>query len=119
MITIERVYDSKSRRGVKRFLVDRLWPRGIRKETLKSVPWIKDAGPSTELRKWFNHEVDKWPEFRKRYRQELRALDVELEPIIVAARSGDVILLYSARDTEHNQAVVLKSFLDAQLKKKG
>jgi uncharacterized protein YeaO (DUF488 family) len=117
MIKTKRVYeDTKAGEGT-RFLVERLWPRGMKKEELKMKAWLKDVAPSPELRKWFAHDPDKWPEFQKRYRAELKANSDAWKPILDAARRGDVTLLYSARDTEHNSALLLKSFLDQQLKK--
>lgn len=112
MLKTKRVYeDAKASDGV-RFLVERLWPRGIKKEELKMKAWLKDVSPSPELRKWFAHDPDKWQEFQKRYRAELKANPEAWKPILEAAKRGDVTLLYSARDTEHNSALVLKSFLD-------
>ena len=100
-----------------RFLVDRLWPRGIKKEELKMETWLKDVAPSPELRKWFAHDPARWQEFQKRYRAELRANPEAWKPILEAAKKGDVTLLYGARDTEHNSAILLKAFLEEHLKK--
>lgn len=99
-----------------RFLVDRLWPRGIRKESLKLDGWLKDVAPSTELRKWFAHDSAKWEEFRRRYFTELDAQPGALEPLLAAVRKCRVTLLYSARDREHNQAVALKAYLQGHKK---
>ncbi|HLS01839.1 MAG TPA: DUF488 family protein [Beutenbergiaceae bacterium] len=93
------------------FLVDRLWPRGIAKADLPHDLWLKDAGPSTELRKWFGHDPDKFDEFTSRYLTELANRKDALEPLIDAAGAREVVLLFSAKDTEHNQAVVLKDWL--------
>ena len=100
-----------------RFLVDRLWPRGIKKEELKMETWLKDVAPSPELRKWFAHDPARWQEFQKRYRAELKANPDSWQPLLDAARRGDVTLLYSARDTEHNSAVLLQEFLEDHLEK--
>ncbi len=110
-LVVKRVYDEPSGEDGHRVLVDRLWPRGLSKDKARLDEWVKELGPSTELRKWFGHEVDKWPEFRKKYRAEL-ADEAELwRPIVDRARTGRVTLLFGAHDEEHNQAVVLKEFL--------
>ncbi len=110
-INIARVYGLPARsRGV-RFLVDRLWPRGIRKEDLPLEGWLKDAAPSTLLRKWFNHEPARWNVFRKRYQAELAAHPEGWQPILAAARKRPVTLVYAAKDPEHNHALVLQAFL--------
>jgi uncharacterized protein YeaO (DUF488 family) len=112
-ITVERVYDevrADPPPGAL-FLVDRLWPRGVRKSALEGVPWIREAGPSTGLRTWFGHDPARFGEFARRYRAELADRPQVLEPILAAARRGPVTLLYSARDQEHNQAVVLRDHL--------
>ena len=117
MLKIKRVYeDAESSDGV-RFLVDRLWPRGIKKEGLKMKAWLKDVAPSQSLRRWYGHDVDKWEEFQQRYWAELEKNRDAWSPILDAARKGDVTLLYSARDMEHNSAWVLQSFLEEQLSK--
>lgn len=118
MIRIKRVYDPPARGDGKRFLVERLWPRGMKKEALELDGWLKDVAPSTELRKWFGHRLERWEEFRKRYEAELRANPDAWQPILDAARKGNVTLLYSARDTEHNGAVVLRDFLEKRRKAK-
>ncbi len=115
MIQIKRVYEPPSPLDGTRFLVERLWPRGIKKEELDAKAWLKEVAPSTELRKWFNHDPAKWPEFKRRYAAELRQKSEAWNPILEAARQGNVTLLYSARDTEHNSAVLLKEFLDKRL----
>lgn len=111
-IRIKRAYDKPSSEDGERFLVDRLWPRGIRKETLASVFWLRDVAPSSELRKWFGHDPKKWSEFRRRYRAELKANPNAWQPILDAVKKDNVTLLFSAHDLEHNQAVVLKEFLE-------
>lgn len=114
MLRIKRTYDRPARSDGRRVLVERLWPRGIRKEDLAHDAWRKDVAPSTELRKWFDHRVDRWDEFRRRYRKELRANPAAWKPILDASRKSTVTLLYSARDTVHNGAVVLREFLEGR-----
>jgi uncharacterized protein YeaO (DUF488 family) len=93
MIALKRAYDLASRADGTRFLVERLWPRGVPKESLKIRAWLKDVAPSTELRKWFSHDPDKWTEFRRRYRRELDSHPEAWKPIIAAARRGQVTLV--------------------------
>lgn len=114
-ILLKRVYDPLVSKDGSRFLVERLWPRGVRKTALTNTLWIKEAGPSTELREWFHHDPERWNEFRKRYFAELKSRPDALLPILEAARKGDVTLLYSSHDTEHNNAVALKEYLERRL----
>jgi uncharacterized protein YeaO (DUF488 family) len=116
VLKTKRVYESAEPSDGTRFLVERLWPRGIKKEKLKMEAWLKDVAPSPELRKWFAHDPDKWAEFKKRYRAELKSNPEAWKPILEAAEQGDVTLLYSARDTEHNSALLLKAFLEKHMK---
>jgi uncharacterized protein YeaO (DUF488 family) len=116
-VTLKRVYESAQSGDGTRFLVDRLWPRGIKKEKLKVKAWLKDAAPSPDLRKWFAHDPAKWQEFQQRYRAELESNPDAWKPILEAASQGNVTLLYSARDTEHNSALLLKEFLEDQMRK--
>ncbi|MFA6954918.1 MAG: DUF488 family protein [Thermoanaerobaculia bacterium] len=111
MIRIKRTYDAPARGDGRRILVERLWPRGMRKDELDADAWLKDVAPSTELRKWFSHRVERWEEFRQRYRRELDARPDAWEPILKAGRRGNVTLLYSARDAIHNGALVLRDYL--------
>lgn len=115
-IQLKRVYDQLAQEDGSRFLVERLWPRGIKKSALANTEWIREAGPSTELRKWFHHDPGRWEEFRKRYFAELKSRRDVLLPIVEAARKGKVTLLYSSHDTEHNNAVALKEFIDLHLR---
>jgi uncharacterized protein YeaO (DUF488 family) len=115
MINVKRVYEPLNPGDGKRFLVDRVWPRGLKKEDLQLDGWLKDAAPSAELRRWFGHDPDRWPEFQRRYLEELRAHPEAVNPLVGAARRGPISLLFAARDTEHNNAVVLKAYLDEQL----
>jgi uncharacterized protein YeaO (DUF488 family) len=111
MIQIKRTYDRPSRGDGRRILVERLWPRGLNKEALAADVWMKDVAPTTELRKWFDHRVERWDEFQRRYRAELDANPASWEPILDSGRDRTVTLLYSAHDTVHNGAVVLRDYL--------
>jgi uncharacterized protein YeaO (DUF488 family) len=111
MIRIKRTYDPPARGDGRRILVERLWPRGMKKETLAVDSWTKEVAPSTGLRKWFDHRVERWEEFRQRYRDELNANTGAWEPILDASRRGTVTLLYSAHDILHNGAVILRDYL--------
>ena len=99
-----------------RFLVDRLWPRGVRKEAIRLTGWLQEVAPSQKLRKWFGHDPGRWAEFRKRYFAELAAKRDAWMPILEAATKGNVTLLFSAHDSEHNNAVVLKEFLQGGMR---
>jgi uncharacterized protein YeaO (DUF488 family) len=111
-IAIKRIYDPPAEEDGFRVLVDRVWPRGISKKDAAIDHWAKDIAPSTELRKWFNHDPARWNEFQERYRQELENRISTLRQL--AEKDGDrrVTLLFSAKNTEHNQAVVLKGVLE-------
>jgi uncharacterized protein YeaO (DUF488 family) len=111
MIRIKRAYDAPARGDGRRILVERLWPRGMKKTELDADAWLKDVAPSTELRKWFGHRVERWEEFRRRYRKELDARPDAWEPILKADQRGNVTLLYSAHDVLHNGALVLRDYL--------
>lgn len=115
-IELVRTYDARgAKKSSPTYLVDRIWPRGIAKSELEYDEWIKDIAPSTELRSWFGHEPDRFPEFGRRYRDELDSNSNAAAPILEAAGKGAVVLLYSAKDTEHNQAVVLRDWISDQL----
>ena len=116
-IKVKRVYESPELVGGSRFLVDRLWPRGLKKEALRGALWVKDVAPSDALRRWYGHDPRKWKEFRRRYFAELDGKREAWEPILEAARRSGVGLLYSARDAEHNNAVALRDYLAAKIKK--
>jgi uncharacterized protein YeaO (DUF488 family) len=119
MITLKRAYDTASTSDGTRFLVERLWPRGVQKTRLHIDAWLKDVAPSPELRKWFSHDPARWDEFRRRY---FRQLDLEPEawrPIVSAARHGRVTLVYSSHDTQHNNAVALQEYLRSRLHQAG
>jgi uncharacterized protein YeaO (DUF488 family) len=112
MLKIKRVYDKPSREDGGRVLVDRLWPRGMTKEATKIDLWMKEVAPSDALRKSFCHDVEKWPEFQKRYRAELKQKKELLAQLKkIEKEQGTLTLLYGAKDAEHNQAVVLAEVL--------
>jgi uncharacterized protein YeaO (DUF488 family) len=111
LIKLKRAYEPPDRGDGTRILVDRLWPRGIKKADAVIDRWLRDVAPSTKLRQWFGHRPDRWPEFRRRYLAELRQRPELIEEIRKAARSGPVTLIYAARDEAHNDAVVLKEVL--------
>jgi uncharacterized protein YeaO (DUF488 family) len=109
-LEIRRVYAPPSPHEGRRVLVDRVWPRSLSKQDLEGVLWLKELGPSTELRKWFGHKPERWEEFRKRYFAEL-STNPALKTVKTLIREGSVTLLYSAHDEEHNQAVALSEYL--------
>lgn len=115
MILLKRAYDRASSKDGRRYLVERLWPRGINKASLPLNGWLKDVAPSTELRKWFGHDPAKWKPFQHRYRAELQQKPQFWKPLLEAARKGTITLVYSSHDVEHNNAVVLKQFLESHL----
>jgi uncharacterized protein YeaO (DUF488 family) len=111
MIKLKRVYESPSPEDGLRILVDRLWPRGLTKERAAVDLWVKDVAPSTELRKWFGHDPDKWKQFQIRYKKELRENKEALKVLKQKIKGHIVTLVYGARDEEHNEALVLKQIL--------
>jgi len=115
MIQVKRVYEPAAARDGARFLVDRLWPRGLKKEALHVDGWLKDAAPSNPLRKWFNHDPAKWDEFQNRYFAELDENLEAVQSLLAAARRGTVTLLFAAHDTEHNNAIALRQYLARRL----
>jgi uncharacterized protein YeaO (DUF488 family) len=118
MVKLKRAYEPPAANDGARFLVERLWPRAVRKADLPIDGWLRDVAPSTALRRWFAHDPPKWPEFRRRYFLELRERPAALEPLLVAARKGPTTLVYSASDTEHNAAVALRDHLVGELRRK-
>jgi uncharacterized protein YeaO (DUF488 family) len=110
-IKLKRAYEPAGPDDGKRILVDRLWPRGVSKAEAAVDRWLKEIAPSTELRQWFGHDPVRWPEFRRRYAEELRHHAAELDEIRALARQGTVTLVYGARDETHNDAVVLMDVL--------
>jgi len=114
-IRVKRVYEPADPVDGERYLVERLWPRGVRRDALQLTAWLRDVAPSDALRRWYGHDPARWPEFQRRYRAELLANPAAWQPLLEAARRGVVTLLFSARDTERNSAVVLRAFLEEQL----
>jgi uncharacterized protein YeaO (DUF488 family) len=110
-ISLKRIYDKPSRTDGARILVDRLWPRGISKEKSKLTEWLKDIAPTTGLRKWFSHDPKKWMEFQKRYKKELAENTEAVQRLKQLAKKKKVTLLYGAKDEEHNEAIVIKTFI--------
>jgi uncharacterized protein YeaO (DUF488 family) len=113
-IRIKRAYEEPAREDGERILVDRLWPRGLTKEKAKVDLWLKDVAPSTELRKWFAHDLAKWAEFRSCYLEELKRNQEQLSLLRQEAAKGTVTLVYGAKDREHNEAVILQRLLRAK-----
>jgi uncharacterized protein YeaO (DUF488 family) len=116
-IVIKRVYEPASPHDGRRILVDRLWPRGLSKKDLGDALWLKDVAPSAELRKWFGHKPERWTEFRKRYFAELRKNDGAVDVLRAQIKRGRTTLLYSAHDTEHNQAAALAEYLTRPIRR--
>lgn len=117
MIRLKRVYDPAAPEDGARVLVDRLWPRGVSKERARLTAWMKDLGPSTELRKWFGHQPERWPEFRLRYLAELQQPQKQamLEDLRRQAAAKTVTLLFGALDTERNEAVVIEEAVERRV----
>lgn len=118
-VRIKRAYEPAAPEDGKRYLVDRLWPRGVKKESLVLEGWLKEIAPTDHLRQWFRHDPERWPEFRKRYVEELKANPERLEALKKTMARGVLTLVYSARDEMHNQAVVLRDFLLESAKRGG
>jgi uncharacterized protein YeaO (DUF488 family) len=112
IVQIKRVYEDFSVADGKRILIDRLWPRGLTKEEAHIEVWLKDIAPSTELRQWFDHDPKKWNEFKRRYRKEIEDDRVSVLFLMNQMRKGTVTLVYGARDIKHNDAMVLKEYLE-------
>jgi uncharacterized protein YeaO (DUF488 family) len=111
-LKLKRVYEASDKNDGTRILVDRLWPRGLTKQRAKVDLWLKEIAPSTELRKWFGHDPKKWRSFRARYETELKQHPDQLKLLRSKIKEGTVTLIYGARDQEHNEALVLKDFLE-------
>ena len=114
-IALKRAYQPAAKSDGRRILVERLWPRGIRKEALQLDAWLKDLAPSTDLRKWFSHDPEKWDEFRRRYFAELNASPEAWRPLLQNL-SKPLTLIYSSHDQEHNNAVALREYLESKSK---
>jgi uncharacterized protein YeaO (DUF488 family) len=117
MIKLKRVYEQPSSDDGFRVLVERLWPRGVTKVGARLDLWLKDVSPSADLRKWYSHDVSKWDEFQKRYRDELANHQEALTQIKEMAKKGTVTFVYAASDHEHNSALILKQFIDSSKRK--
>ncbi len=119
MIAIKRAYEPSDSADGTRILVDRMWPRGVAKQEAHVDKWMRELGPSDELRRFFGHDPARWREFRKRYLAELKSPKMAplLAELLEIARSGTLTLVYSAKDHQHNQAVVLKELLDRKLRR--
>lgn len=115
MLKIKRIYDQPSSADGKRILIDRLWPRGLKKEDARIDEWVKEIAPSNELRKWFNHDPNKWGEFKKRFFQELQGSQDIVSDIVSAARKGTVTLLFGSKEERFNNAVALKEYIEARM----
>jgi len=111
-IETERIYDAPQKKGGYRVLVDRLWPRGLRKENVHVDLWLKAIAPSTELRKWFAHDPAKWQSFKQRYFAEIKNNQEAVNQLTSRVKDQTLVLLYGAKDTEHNQAIALKEYLE-------
>jgi uncharacterized protein YeaO (DUF488 family) len=111
-IRLKRAYVAPEDDDGFRVLVDRLWPRGLSREQLSLDLWLRELAPSNALRQWFNHEADKWPEFRRRYFGELAKRQEQVASLVANARKGPVTLIYAAKDDGHNNAVALKEYLE-------
>jgi uncharacterized protein YeaO (DUF488 family) len=111
-LSIKRIYEPREEDDGQRVLVDRIWPRGVRKDALGDALWLKDMAPSTVLRQWFGHRPERWMEFRKRYWAELDRSPEAVAMLRAMVKAKRVTLLYSARDTERNQAVALRDYLE-------
>jgi uncharacterized protein YeaO (DUF488 family) len=111
LLKVKRVYEEASRSDGRRILVDRLWPRGLSKEEARVDLWLKDLAPSNELRKWYEHDPKKWPEFKRRYFSELKDKGDELAILEKEVKKGHVTLLYGSREEKYNNAVALQEYL--------
>ena len=117
-LNVKRVYDVPARSDARRVLVDRIWPRGLSKETAKLDAWLKDLAPSAELRAWFGHDASKWAAFKRRYFRELDRQDSVRGQLVETSPRRTLTLLFAAKDSEHNNAVALKEYVDKQLASK-
>ncbi len=114
MIQIKRVYDPPQAGDGKRILIDRLWPRGLKKDVARIDAWMKDVAPSSELRTWFNHEPGKWVEFKRRFFNELKGKQGAMEEIVSLAKKGTVTLLFGSKETRFNNATALKEYIESK-----
>lgn len=112
MIKLKRIYEKPEKSDGYRILVDRLWPRGVSKEKAALDLWLKEIAPTGDLRKWFSHDPKKWPEFQKRYIRELRDNHKAVSQLAAMTQKGTITLLYAAKDEEHNEAIIIKDFVN-------
>jgi uncharacterized protein YeaO (DUF488 family) len=117
MIRLKRVYEAPANADGTRLLVERLWPRGMKKESLQLDGWLREVWPSQTLRKWYAHQPERWVDFQRRYRAELDTNPAGWQPILDVARKGTVTLLFSARDVQRNSAVLLAKYLESKLER--
>ena len=119
-VQLRRAYEAPQPDDGRRVLVERLWPRGVRKEDLRLDAWLKELAPSDALRRWFGHDPARWEEFQRRYREELRSAGAQqlLAELAEQAHSGNVTLVYSARDEAHNNAVILRDIIERRLRRR-
>jgi len=117
-LRVKRVYEAPTRSDGCRVLVDRVWPRGLSREAAKLDAWIKDVAPSAELRNWFDHDPSRWAGFKRKYFRELEQRDEAIEQLLKTCSRGTLTLLFAAKDSEHNNAVALKEYLDTRIKSK-
>ncbi len=115
-VQVKRAYEKPAKSDGFRVLIDRLWPRGVRKEDLKLDQWLKELGPSTELRKWFGHDPEKWEEFRKRYFRELDSHPEEIRQLRAKMRQGPLTLVFGSKEQRFNDATALKEYLEGHRK---
>lgn len=113
-IRIKRAYDTPAKGDGTRVLVDRIWPRGVSKDSAAIDVWMKEVAPSTALRKWFGHDPARWDEFRTRYREELDQNEDAVAALVKLAKKGRLTLVYAAKDEDHNNAIVLKEYVEEQ-----
>ncbi len=116
MLKVKRIYDPPSQDDGKRILIDRLWPRGLRKEDAHIDEWVKGIAPSDGLRKWFNNDPEKWSEFKKRFFSELKGRPDLVDGIVNAARKGTVTLLFGSKEERYNNAMALKEYIEARMR---
>ncbi len=116
MIKIKRVYEPADKTDGYRILIDGLWPRGLSKEKARADIWMKEVAPSAELRNWFNHEPEKWAEFKRRYFDELKSKKEQIDLILEKEKEGPVTLLYGSREQRYNNAVAMKEYLETKAK---
>jgi uncharacterized protein YeaO (DUF488 family) len=113
MVKLKRAYEAPTKDDGERVLVERLWPRGLTKQKAKIDLWVKEISPSTELRKWFGHDPEKWDEFRRRYKSELKQQPELVDQLRDKARKGPITFVYAAKDELHNSALLLKEFVES------